>query len=59
MIDIDVQEVLVDGRKYRGRQYPWGTVLVEDETHCDFVKLREMLLRTNMQVRGECCVFNN
>ena len=53
MIDIDVQEVLVDGRKYRGRQYPWGTVLVEDETHCDFVKLREMLLRTNMQVCGE------
>ena len=27
----------------------WGTVLVENENHCDFVKLREMLLRTNMQ----------
>ena len=23
--------------------------LVENENHCDFVKLREMLLRTNMQ----------
>ncbi|KAH8311982.1 hypothetical protein KR044_008856 [Drosophila immigrans] len=33
----------------RARQYPWGTVQVENETHCDFVKLREMLIRTNME----------
>lgn len=32
----------------RGRQYEWGTVLVENESHCDFVKLRDMLIRTNM-----------
>jgi len=25
------------------------SLLVENENHCDFVKLREMLLRTNMQ----------
>merc|ERR1711931_299321 len=43
------EEVLLNGEKYRARQYPWGTVLVENESHCDFVKLREMLLRTNMQ----------
>jgi len=42
-------EVLMNGEKFRARQYPWGTVLVENENHCDFVKLREMLLRTNMQ----------
>ncbi|XP_050300473.1 septin-2 isoform X2 [Anthonomus grandis grandis] len=33
----------------RARQYPWGTVQVENEAHCDFVKLREMLIRTNME----------
>ncbi|XP_028170111.1 septin-2 [Ostrinia furnacalis] len=33
----------------RARQYPWGTVQVENESHCDFVKLREMLIRTNME----------
>jgi len=38
------------GSKYiRGRSYPWGNVLVENEHHCDFVKLREMLIRTNME----------
>uniref|UniRef100_A0A336MPX8 Septin n=1 Tax=Culicoides sonorensis TaxID=179676 RepID=A0A336MPX8_CULSO len=33
----------------RARQYPWGIVQVENENHCDFVKLREMLIRTNME----------
>lgn len=33
----------------RARQYPWGVVQVENENHCDFVKLREMLIRTNME----------
>ena len=42
-------EVVVDGEVFRGREYPWGTVCVENEEHCDFVKLREMLLQTNMQ----------
>lgn len=32
----------------RVRQYHWGTVYIENEQHCDFVKLREMLVRTNM-----------
>lgn len=32
----------------RVRQYHWGTVCIENEQHCDFVKLREMLVRTNM-----------
>lgn len=43
------EELVVNGHKVRARQYPWGTVEVENEAHCDFVKLREMLLRTNME----------
>ncbi|KAH8024817.1 hypothetical protein HPB51_001231 [Rhipicephalus microplus] len=41
--------VRVGNKMVRARQYPWGTVQVENENHCDFVKLREMLLRTNME----------
>ena len=38
-----------DGRKVRGRAYPWGVVEVDNEEHCDFVKLRQMLIRTYME----------
>ena len=38
-----------DGRKVRGRQYPWGLIEVDNEEHCDFVKLRQMLIRTHME----------
>jgi len=38
----------VRGRKVRGRLYPWGVVEVENPEHCDFVKLRTMLI-THMQ----------
>lgn len=41
--------VRVGNKMMRSRQYPWGTVQVENESHCDFVKLREMLIRTNME----------
>ncbi|KAI9341340.1 Septin-domain-containing protein [Obelidium mucronatum] len=37
------------GKKVRARKYGWGAVEVENEAHCDFVHLREMLIRTNMQ----------
>lgn len=43
------EEIVAGGHKVRARQYPWGTVEIENEAHCDFVKLREMLLRTNME----------
>lgn len=36
------------GRKVRGRLYPWGVVEVENPEHCDFIKLRTMLI-THMQ----------
>uniref|UniRef100_A0A8C3W3K8 Septin n=1 Tax=Catagonus wagneri TaxID=51154 RepID=A0A8C3W3K8_9CETA len=42
-------EVKVGKRMVRGRQYPWGVLQVENENHCDFVKLRDMLLYTNME----------
>ncbi|KAM0284670.1 hypothetical protein ACHAQH_001823 [Verticillium albo-atrum] len=38
-----------DGRKVRGRAYPWGIIEVDNEEHCDFVKLRQMLIRTHME----------
>lgn len=41
--------IRVGNKMVRARQYPWGTVQVENESHCDFVKLREMLIRTNME----------
>jgi len=40
--------VEIKGKKLRGRQYPWGIVEVENPSHCDFVKLRTMLI-THMQ----------
>ncbi|PTU21087.1 hypothetical protein P175DRAFT_0501719 [Aspergillus ochraceoroseus IBT 24754] len=37
-----------DGRVVKGRQYAWGVAEVEDEEHCDFKKLRSILIRTHM-----------
>ncbi len=37
------------GEKIRGRAYPWGVINIDDEEHCDFVKLRQMLIRTHME----------
>ncbi|KAI8389292.1 Septin-domain-containing protein [Blakeslea trispora] len=40
---------LEEGRRVRGRLYPWGVIEVDNEDHCDFVKLRQMLIRTHME----------
>uniref|UniRef100_A0A8C1R6Y1 Septin 5b n=1 Tax=Cyprinus carpio TaxID=7962 RepID=A0A8C1R6Y1_CYPCA len=40
--------VEVKGQRVRGRLYPWGIVEVENQSHCDFVKLRNMLIRSHM-----------
>ncbi|XP_043942623.1 septin-4-like [Protopterus annectens] len=37
------------GKTIRGRIYPWGMVEVDNPTHCDFTKLRNMLIQTHMQ----------
>lgn len=39
----------VRGKQVRVRQYPWGMAEVENPEHCDFIKLRNMLIRTHMQ----------
>ncbi|XP_041455163.1 septin-7-like isoform X5 [Lytechinus variegatus] len=39
----------VNGKRVRGRQYPWGIAEVENLEHCDFIPLRNMLIRTHMQ----------
>jgi cell division control protein 12 len=37
-----------DGRVVKGREYLWGVAEVENESHCDFRKLRTLLIRTHM-----------
>lgn len=46
-----------DGKKIRGRKYPWGIVDIENMEHCDFVPLRNMIIRTHLQDLKE--VTNN
>lgn len=53
----------MNGKKVRGRQYPWGTVEVDNLEHNDFLALRDMLIRYVFhQVRAYfyacmcCCV---
>uniref|UniRef100_A0A8C2EUY8 Septin n=1 Tax=Cyprinus carpio TaxID=7962 RepID=A0A8C2EUY8_CYPCA len=43
------EEVNIGSKMVKARQYPWGVVQVENENHCDFVKLREMLICVNME----------
>lgn len=41
--------VLVNEKLARGREFPWGTMLVEDETHSEFLTLKKALIETNME----------
>ncbi len=38
-----------DGNNVRGRQYPWGIIEVDNEDHCDFVRLRQLLIRDYLE----------
>ncbi|KAK2467510.1 hypothetical protein APHAL10511_000365 [Amanita phalloides] len=38
----------LDGRTVKGREYIWGVAEVENENHCDFKKLRSLIIRTHM-----------
>ncbi|KAH9871103.1 hypothetical protein J1614_006677 [Plenodomus biglobosus] len=49
VVGSNTEVTTIDGRKVRGRQLPWGVVEVDNEEHCDFVKLRQMLIRTHME----------
>ncbi|KAF2220139.1 cdc 10 like protein [Elsinoe ampelina] len=41
--------ITVNGRAVRGRQNRWGVINVEDENHCEFIYLRDFLIRTHLQ----------
>ncbi|KAI8921515.1 Septin-type guanine nucleotide-binding (G) domain-containing protein [Entophlyctis helioformis] len=43
------RNVVVDGKAVRGRRTRWGVVNVEDESHCEFVHLRNFLMRSHLQ----------
>ena len=43
------QEFKVLGKVVVGRQNKWGFVEVENKNHCEFVHLRDMLIKTHMQ----------
>ncbi|KAJ3316716.1 hypothetical protein HDU76_001588, partial [Blyttiomyces sp. JEL0837] len=49
VVGADKEIDLGNGKKVRGRKYPWGIIEVDNEEHCDFVKLRQMLIRTHME----------
>ncbi|KAI5286113.1 Cell division control protein 3 [Ascosphaera acerosa] len=49
VVGANAEVTTADGRKVRGRRYPWGIIEVDNEEHCDFVKLRQMLIRTHME----------
>uniref|UniRef100_A0A060T9A1 ARAD1D13882p n=1 Tax=Blastobotrys adeninivorans TaxID=409370 RepID=A0A060T9A1_BLAAD len=37
-----------NGKRVRGRQYRWGLAEVENENHCDFSKLRRVIMTEHM-----------
>ncbi|KAG1445241.1 hypothetical protein G6F56_009983 [Rhizopus delemar] len=43
------KNVVVDGKAVRGRKTRWGVINVEDDTHCEFIHLRNFLTRTHLQ----------
>ncbi|KAL2120760.1 hypothetical protein VTJ04DRAFT_4787 [Mycothermus thermophilus] len=49
VVGANTEVTTADGRRVRGRSYPWGVIEVDNEEHCDFVKLRQMLIRTHME----------
>ncbi|XP_003748409.1 septin-2 [Galendromus occidentalis] len=55
----DVQEV--NGRQIRARRYPWGSVEVDNEVHCDFQKLKTIIIHhlEDMIERTETMHYEN
>ncbi|KAJ0032965.1 hypothetical protein NQD34_000072 [Periophthalmus magnuspinnatus] len=43
------QEYQVNGKRILGRKTKWGTIEVENISHCEFAYLRDLLIRTHMQ----------
>jgi septin 3/9/12 len=40
------RSVIIDGKPVRGRKNRWGVINVEDETHCEFIYLRNFLTKS-------------
>ena len=38
-----------DGKIIHGRKYPWGIVDINDSEHCDFLLLKDVLIKFHMQ----------
>ncbi|XP_069502128.1 septin-12 isoform X2 [Ambystoma mexicanum] len=43
------QEHQVNGKLVLGRKTKWGIIEVENEAHCEFAHLRDLLIRSNLQ----------
>ncbi|KAJ1018931.1 hypothetical protein NDA16_004734 [Ustilago loliicola] len=43
------KSVVIDGKQVKGRKNRYGVVNVENESHCEFVHLRNFLTRTHLQ----------
>ncbi|KAI5451256.1 Cell division control protein 11 [Naganishia albida] len=42
------EDIMINGEAIRGRRYPWGIVEVDNDEHCDFLRLRQALLATHL-----------
>ncbi|KAJ9101193.1 hypothetical protein QFC21_003412 [Naganishia friedmannii] len=42
------EDIMINGEAIRGRRYPWGIVEVDNDEHCDFLRLRQALLTTHL-----------
>ncbi|XP_041902398.1 septin-10-like isoform X2 [Corvus kubaryi] len=52
-----MEKVKIGNKMVRARQYPWGIVKVENESHCDTVKLRRMLCTNMEDLREKTCAY--
>lgn len=46
---LGLPETLNTPSKRRGRKYPWGFIEVDNPRHCDFSRLRNVLLNSHLQ----------
>lgn len=51
------KEVEINGETFKGRKTRWGAINVEDINQCEFVYLREFLIRTHLQDLIESTAF--
>ncbi|KAF4799918.1 Septin-10 [Turdus rufiventris] len=52
-----MEKVKIGNKMVRARQYPWGIVKVENESHCDTIKLRRMLCTNMEDLREKTCAY--